>query len=171
MILDELVLQNFGTFAGRQILLLTPPASDKPVVLIGGLNGAGKTTVLEAIHLALYGALAQPVGRRSGSYENYLTGLIHHGVAAYDGASVELAFHAYQQGVERRYRIRRSWRSGKAAVRERVDVEVDGRLERALRHSCRAGSLACSSSTASRSRRWRILNAHDRCSGPRSRHC
>jgi DNA sulfur modification protein DndD len=132
VILDELVLQNFGTFAGRQILLLTPPASDKPVVLIGGLNGAGKTTVLEAIHLALYGALAQPVGRRSGSYENYLTGLIHHGVAAYDGASVELAFHAYQQGVERRYRIRRSWRSGKAAVRERVDVEVDGRLERAL---------------------------------------
>jgi DNA sulfur modification protein DndD len=132
VILDELVLHNVGTFAGRHAISLTPPAPDKPVVLIGGLNGAGKTTVLEAIHLALYGALAQPSGRRAGSYESYLTGLIHHGVPASEGASVELAFHTYQQGAERSYRIRRTWRSAGAAVRERLDVEIDGRIDRAL---------------------------------------
>jgi DNA sulfur modification protein DndD len=132
VIIDELVLHNVGTFAGRHVIPLTPPAPDKPVVLIGGLNGAGKTTVLDAVHLALYGALAQPSGRRSGSYESYLTGLIHHGVPTSEGASVELAFHAHQQGVERHYRIRRVWRSAGAAVRERMDVEVDGRPDRAL---------------------------------------
>ncbi len=132
MTLDELVLHNVGTFAGRHAITLTPAAPDKPVVLIGGLNGAGKTTVLEAIHLALYGALAQPSGRRAGSYESYLAGLIHHGVPASEGASVELAFHAFQQGTGRNYRVRRAWRSSGASVRERLEVEINGRLDRTL---------------------------------------
>lgn len=132
MILDELVLRNVGTFAGRQAITLAPTEPGKPVVLIGGLNGAGKTTMLEAIHLALYGALAQPSGRRSGSYESYLTGLIHHGVPAREGASVELMFRAHQQGAERQYRISRAWRSAGAAVKEHLEVEVDGHADRAL---------------------------------------
>jgi DNA sulfur modification protein DndD len=133
VILDELVLHNVGTFAGRQAITLAPARPDKPVVLIGGLNGVGKTTLLEAIHLAFYGALAQPSGRRSGSYESYLAGLIHRGVPVAEGARIELAFHAYQQGTERHYRICRMWRgTAKSAIRERLDVEVDGRVDRAL---------------------------------------
>lgn len=133
MILDELVLHNVGTFAGRHAITLGPPGPGKPIVLVGGLNGAGKTTFLEAIHLAFYGALAQPSGRRSGSYENYLASLIHRGVPASEGASVELAFHAHQQGMERHYRITRSWRAtAKSGVRERLDIEVDGRPDKAL---------------------------------------
>lgn len=132
MILDELILHNVGTFAGRNVILLAPPEPSKPVVLIGGLNGCGKTTILDAIHLAFYGALAQPSGRRSNAYEGYLTGLIHHGVPAREGASVELAFRASQQGAERRYRVCRSWRSNGSVVKERLDVEVNGRSDRTL---------------------------------------
>ncbi|MBB3084698.1 DNA sulfur modification protein DndD [Geodermatophilus sabuli] len=132
MILDELVLHNVGTFAGRHAIELTPPARNKPVVLIGGLNGAGKTTILEAIHLALYGSLAQASGRRTGSYENYLRSLIHRGVPHSEGAAIELAFHAHQQGSERHYRIRRSWRSTGQSIREIVLVSVDGRHDNAL---------------------------------------
>ena len=132
MILDELILRNVGTFAGRHAISLAPADPGKPVVLIGGLNGAGKTTLLETIHLALYGALAQPSGRRSGSYENYLAGLIHHGVPASKGASIELVFRAHQQGAEHQYRISRSWRNTGSAVRESLDVEVDGRPDRTL---------------------------------------
>ncbi len=132
MILDELILRNVGTFAGRHAISLAPADPGKPVVLIGGLNGAGKTTLLETIHLALYGALAQPSGRRSGGYENYLAGLIHHGVPASKGASIELVFRAHQQGGEHQYRITRSWRNTGSAVRESLDVEVDGRPDRTL---------------------------------------
>ena len=132
MILDELVLHNVGTFAGRHAIPLTPPSSKKPIVLIGGLNGAGKTTVLEAIHLALYGSLAQVSGRRSGSYDNYLRSLIHHGVPHGDGAAIELTFHAHQEGVERQYWIRRSWRSTGTSLREILLVSVDGRHDAAL---------------------------------------
>ncbi|OBI60627.1 DNA sulfur modification protein DndD [Mycobacterium sp. E796] len=131
MILDELVLQNVGTFAGRQTISLSPKESRKPIVLIGGLNGTGKTTILEAIHLALYGPLAQVSGR-GGSYDAYLRGLIHRNVAPDESASVELSFRAYQQGEEHHFRVRRRWRTHGASLREFLLVSLDGRHDEAL---------------------------------------
>ncbi|WP_226355085.1 DNA sulfur modification protein DndD [Pseudonocardia sp. ICBG601] len=132
MIINELVLHNVGTFVGRQALELTPPARGKPIVLVGGLNGAGKTTILESIQLALYGPLYHQSGRRTGSYDNYLRGLIHRNVAVTEGAAVELTFTAYQEGAEHRYWIRRSWKSTGSAIREILLVSVDGRHNQSL---------------------------------------
>src|SRR3954453_17984460 len=110
MILNQLVLHNVGTFAGRHVIDLTPPSAAKPIVLVGGLNGAGKTTILESIQLALYGSLSLNSGRRTGSNQNCLRGLIHRGVSESEGAALELTFTAHQAGREHRYWIRRSWR-------------------------------------------------------------
>lgn len=132
MIIDQLVLHNVGIFAGRNTIELTPPSSKTPIVLVGGLNGAGKTTLLEALHLVLYGPLAQISARKSGSYENYLRGLIHRGVPPSEGAAVELTFRAHQEGVEREYWVRRSWRSTGASIREILLVSVDGKHDEAL---------------------------------------
>lgn len=127
MILKELVLHNVGTFAGRHSINLTPKSPNKPIVLIGGLNGAGKTTILESIQLALYGSLSTNSGRRSGSYENYLRGLIHRGVPASEGAAIELTFTAHQEGAEHTYWVRRSWKSTGSSIREILLVSVDGK--------------------------------------------
>lgn len=127
MILNRLMLLNVGTFAGRHVLDLTPPSERKPVVLVGGLNGAGKTTILESIQLALYGPLVHASGRRTGSYESYLRGLVHRGVPLSEGAAVELTFTAHQEGVEHAYWLRRSWQSTGASIREILLVSVDGR--------------------------------------------
>jgi DNA sulfur modification protein DndD len=132
VILNELVLHNVGTFAGRQVIDLTPPSSAKPIVLVGGLNGAGKTTILESIQLALYGSLWNSSARRTGSYENYLRGLIHRGVPATQGAEIELRFTAYQEGAEHNYWIRRSWQSTGSSIREILLVSVDGQLNQSL---------------------------------------
>lgn len=132
MILDELVLHDVGVFAGRNRITLTPPSQAKPVVLIGGLNGAGKTTILDAIHLVLYGPLSSPVARRSGSYDAYLRSLIHHSARPSDGAAIELAFHAYNEGAERSYRVRRFWRETGSGVREQLEVLRDGAPDETL---------------------------------------
>lgn len=132
MILNHLTLHNVGTFRGTQSLDLTPPDDDHPVILIGGLNGAGKTTVLEAIQLALYGPLLRSSSRGKGSYERYLRGLIHRGVPSSDGAAVELEFTAHQQGQEHRYWIRRSWKPTGSSLREILLVSVDGRHDAVL---------------------------------------
>ena len=53
MIIKKLTMHNFGVYAGTNVMELT---GNKPVVLIGGMNGRGKTTILEAVLLSLYGS-------------------------------------------------------------------------------------------------------------------
>ena len=49
MTLDRIWVENFGVFGKRQEIILTPPDSSRPIVLIGGMNGDGKTTLLDAL--------------------------------------------------------------------------------------------------------------------------
>lgn len=129
MILDELVLHNVGVFRGRHAFTLTPPNPSKPVVLVGALNGGGKTTFLDSLHLALFGAHARTSARRGSSYHAYLRRLIHHGVRPSEGAAVEVAFHVFQEGMQRNYRLHRSWTVSGSGVREHLDVLVDGKRD------------------------------------------
>ena len=54
MIFNELILHDFGVFGGRVAIDLTPKDATRPVILFGGLNGRGKTTILDAIQIALF---------------------------------------------------------------------------------------------------------------------
>lgn len=53
MIIKRLTMHNFGVYASTNTLEFN---GKKPVVLIGGMNGRGKTTILEAVLLSLYGS-------------------------------------------------------------------------------------------------------------------
>jgi DNA sulfur modification protein DndD len=132
MILEELVLHNYGLYRGRHIIILAPASPAKPVVLLGGLNGGGKTTILDAIQLALYGRRARCSNRGGLSYEEYLTRCINKGVPPTEGAAVELQFRQRSEGVEHTYRIHRSWVPGGGSIKERVQVMKDGAFDRVL---------------------------------------
>jgi len=130
MILDELVLHDFGLYGGRQSLILTPAAPDRPIVLIGGLNGGGKTTLLEAIQLCLFGSAAPAVARSQGGYLEHLRRRIHRQSDVQE-AGVELSFRHTSNGTEHSYRLIRSWSvASGGACREAFEVLRDGTLDR-----------------------------------------
>ena len=59
MILKNVVLHNYTAFEGTQEINLTPTEnSEQNIILIGAMNGSGKTSLLEAVKLCLYGERA-----------------------------------------------------------------------------------------------------------------
>lgn len=125
MILDRIYLKNFGVYEGEQTLHLTPPSPDKPIILIGGLNGGGKTTLLDALQLALYGKNAACSNRGNLSYEEFLRRSIFRGVDPQSGAGIDVSFRHTSAGTERSYRVSRTWAQNGTGIKEQVEVSCD----------------------------------------------
>jgi DNA sulfur modification protein DndD len=83
MIFTELVLQNFGPYYGRNIINLKTEMAENsaPIILFGGMNGGGKTTIMDAIRLALYGPRAQCSTRGNLSYSDFLNQCINKNIS------------------------------------------------------------------------------------------
>ena len=118
MIIKELKLYNFGVYAGENVFEFV---SSKPIVLIGGMNGRGKTTFLEAILLSLYGqnSFAYQESKFK-SYGQYLKSYIN----LLDGsneASVELYF-SLDSSEKEAYRIKRAWNGFGQRIKEDITV-------------------------------------------------
>jgi DNA sulfur modification protein DndD len=132
MIIDEITLHNFGIYRGRQKVALAPTSPHKPIILIGGHNGGGKTTLLDAIHLVLFGKNALCSNRGNLSYEEYLRRCINHSIEPKDGAALELQFRQFMKGNEHIIRVHRSWSQNGKDIRETLDILKDGKLDRVM---------------------------------------
>ena len=118
MVIKELKLHNFGVYAGDNSFEFT---SDKPIVLVGGMNGRGKTTFLEAILLALYGQNSFAYHEsKFKSYGQYLKSYINT-VDGTNVASVELYF-SLDASENEKYRISRTWNGNAQRIKEDVAV-------------------------------------------------
>jgi len=111
MILTRLVLENYGAYKGRnEFALETTP--ERPIVLIGGMNGAGKTTILDSILLGLYGRSIFGRGMSARKYRDYLSRLVHRKSRhRARHAAVEIEFRLHHAGAEDTYLVRREWES------------------------------------------------------------
>ena len=119
MIISKLNLFNFGIYKGYHGFSFT---AEKPVILIGALNGSGKTTFLEAILFALYGGSSQAFLESGYStLGNYLRA--HSNNDSDDGnCFVELEFSLDTEEGDSVYRIKRSWDSSRPRIMPRVEV-------------------------------------------------
>lgn len=77
MIIKKLLLQNYKTYYGQQQLNLYIPKEIRAegkqnIILVGGLNGAGKTTILKAIHYALFGERGMTKEEHKRQFSNVL---------------------------------------------------------------------------------------------------
>lgn len=85
MWISKLKLENFKVYENT-VLNFNEPTQGKNIVLIGAINGHGKTSLLEAIYIGLYGKDALPHLERAGlnfeqasSWANWLNGALYHG--------------------------------------------------------------------------------------------
>ncbi|WEE16778.1 DNA sulfur modification protein DndD [Citrobacter koseri] len=131
MLIKQLVLRNFRVFNGTHTIDLAPrkrphDLNPRPIVLFGGLNGAGKTSILSAIRIALYGRLAFGLATQQQEYIEQLSALIHNGayyIEQPEEASVELTFTYNKGGHEAEFTVTRAWKKGK---RDRLSLQQDG---------------------------------------------
>jgi DNA sulfur modification protein dndD len=122
MIIRRLILHNFGVYAGDNQFIFE---KNKPIVLIGGMNGRGKTTFLEAVLVALYGANSFAfIESKYKSYPQYLRSFVNKS-AADQKCSVELEFEVFDGTIEQ-YLVKREWRSITKKTEETISVYKDG---------------------------------------------
>jgi len=122
MIITRLSLKNFGVYAGLNTFEFN---GSKPIVLIGGMNGRGKTTFLEAVLLALYGANSFAYHEsKYKTYGQYLKAYVNTADNSLE-AYVELEF-KLDPTTNERYLINRSWSGAGQRTREKIVVKKDG---------------------------------------------
>jgi DNA sulfur modification protein DndD len=136
MIFRQLILQNFGPYLGRQVLELAtdtdPDGSLRPIILLGGMNGGGKTTLMDAIRLAFYGQRAQCSTRGNLSYGDFLTQCVNRNARPTDETAIELAFDRVYNNKLVTFRIRRRWTRNPKQGKDTLEVICDTWLDETI---------------------------------------
>lgn len=131
MRLRKLTLQNIGAFVNRNEIGFD---CDHPIILIGGMNGRGKTTILESVLLALYGRRAGDLIGNSQKFEDYLQKISN--VNGVDSeCSVELEFQGNLQQETVEYKVKRFWDRSLQNPKAHTKVWKNGREDEALSDS------------------------------------
>ena len=134
MIFTELVLENFGAYANRNVINLRPEDQYimRPIVLFGGMNGGGKTTLMDAIRLALYGQRAKCSTRGNLGYGNFLIQSVNSNVKPGELTKIELSFEHIVNDQWKEFQIIRAWdkydHNGKDSLSIKVDNDYDDAL-------------------------------------------
>jgi DNA sulfur modification protein DndD len=128
VIFKTLELENFGLYAGLQRLNLEPDPG-RPIVLVGGTNGAGKTTILEGLTLCLHGRRALGARVSQDRYEAHIASRLHAqpNAPVAGEASISLLFEHVHGGRASDYLVSRRWRRLRSGrIRETLTIHLDG---------------------------------------------
>lgn len=130
MIIHRLTLCDFGIYAGEHSFELDPTRNGRfqqPIILLRGQNGVGKSTLMEAIRLALHGKLSLGNRTTQKDYEMYLGHRLHRNARGEVAgrASVELTFDHVFLGQRHEYRVQRQWTKQNNRIISETELWVD----------------------------------------------
>lgn len=137
MKLKRIYIENYKTY--RKLDLNLEVTDERPIILIGGANGCGKTTLFDAIYHALYGL--QITNRRQ--FEEIFNSGVKNEVGMVDRSIVlEVTFSGRVLGQETPYKLRRSYLYTGERMLESVVLNMDGNT-----YTYGSGSTAAQRST------------------------
>ena len=127
MRINEIKLKNFGIYAEDQVVSFRDTNSIKPIILLGGYNGRGKTTIFEAMLLGLYGSKSFAFLESRLTYAAYLNKFINKNNIK-DGASIELDITVSYDSETTNFAIKRIWYDKGKYTKDDVIVKRKGIL-------------------------------------------
>lgn len=131
MIFNELQIRNFGIYLGDHSINLEV-TDEKPIILLGALNGGGKTTFLDAIQLVLYGKHAKCSNRAGIAYGRFLASCKNCFAPKDAEVILSLSFLHRTDNKIKRYDIERSWQVKNLEAKDKVRVLVDHQFDEHL---------------------------------------
>jgi len=129
MQITKLVLDNFSSYEGKTVFDFTVKKKH-PIILIGGLNGAGKTSIFTAIKIALYGPLAFGYTGNNAFYSKKIRGFINDKAFQTQpftsGISIEIKLK--QERETKHYTINRNWSIIDSKIEEEYSIFEGSKL-------------------------------------------
>ena len=122
MRISKLTLENIGPFVGIHELDLSTN-KDQNIVLIGGKNGAGKTTILGSIKLGLFGARYYGYQTETKTYFNEVEKFLNASKAnKNERFGITISFDVTAGYQKNLYSIERSWKINDKGLSEEVTL-------------------------------------------------
>ncbi len=121
MKLKRICIENYKTY--RQLDLNLEVTAERPIILIGGANGCGKTTLFDAIYHALYGL---KIGDKRQFEEVFNSGVKNEEGMENKDIVLEVTFSGVVLGQETPYRLRRAYKFMDGRVLESVELNMNG---------------------------------------------
>lgn len=128
MKINKVKLYNFSSYEGNNEFDFEITDSNKNIILIGGKNGAGKTSLFTAIKVALYGPLAYGYVGVNNYYVSKIKDLINSKAFQQDvvESEVQITLQLKMEREIRNYSITRRWNYTNQKLTENYIVERDG---------------------------------------------
>ena len=129
MHLTKVTLKNYGVYRDKTEFDFST-TQDKPVVLVGGTNGPGKTTLFESILVGFYGISFFNKKTTKKEYDKFLANKIHRylgSTVSADSTSIIIDFKYFHNGDVDDYTVDRTWRNEDGRIIEELKIKKDGK--------------------------------------------
>ncbi|MFB6367184.1 DNA sulfur modification protein DndD [Paenibacillus elgii] len=126
---NRLVLRNIGAFYGSREFNLETEGKQRNVVLFGGKNGSGKTTILDSLRIVLFGAFAFGLKNESTVYHEKIEAKLNT-VAKKNNdpiSQIILDLEMVENLKKNIYTLNRMWTRSKNSIKESFIVHCNGK--------------------------------------------
>lgn len=124
------MLCNIGAYFGNQNIFDFRTDETNNVVLLGGKNGAGKTTILESLRIVLFGSMAYGFVNDNEPYYRKISSILNRKALkeeSHPDFRIILHYDSTEDFEIQRYTLTRSWRIKKQKIKEDFYVVKNGK--------------------------------------------
>ncbi|HWO96383.1 MAG TPA: DNA sulfur modification protein DndD [Bacillus sp. (in: firmicutes)] len=130
MQINKLILRNIGAYNGEFNKFDFRTNGKQNVILLGGKNGAGKTTILESLRIVLFGSMAYGFVTENEPYFRRIRSLLNR-KALHAGEKhnyqISLDYISTEEFEPNQYSLVRSWTIKNDKIREYFSVQKNGK--------------------------------------------